>query len=90
MTGSTDDMTIDEFDKYIDDGGDVSDLFENAIVERPGRAQRRVSLDMNEPTIVRLDRYAREYGVPRQALIKVWLVERLNSEDDRKLRAKVG
>lgn len=90
MTSSTDSMTMEEFDRYVDGGGDVSDLFADANVERPGRTQRRVSLDMNEPTIVRLDRYAQEYGVPRQALIKVWLVERLNSEDDRKLRAKVG
>lgn len=87
MTRPIAEMTVEEFDEYFDDGGDVSELFEGdgVEIERPNRpAVRRVGLDMNDPMIERLDAYAAEYSVPRQALMKMWLAERLNAEDDRK------
>ncbi len=36
--------------------------------------------------VVRLDGYASEYGVTRQSLMKIWLAERLDEEDDHKAR----
>lgn len=70
----------------FDEGGDVLPYADEATFERPHQSQRRVSIDMNEPMVVRLDGYASEYGVTRQSLMKIWLAERLDQEDDRKAR----
>ena len=42
--------------------------------------------EMTAHMVSRLDRYAEEYGVTRQSLVKIWLAERLNEEDDRRAR----
>ncbi|NJE80664.1 CopG family transcriptional regulator [Olsenella sp. SW781] len=70
----------------FDEGGDVLPYAEDPTFERPHQSQRRVSVDMNEPMVVRLDGYASEYGVTRQSLMKIWLAERLDEEDDHKAR----
>ncbi|MDM8271524.1 hypothetical protein QUW25_07560 [Thermophilibacter provencensis] len=43
---------------------------------------------MGDGTIARLDAFAARYGVTRQSLIKVWLVERMDEEDDRAARRR--
>jgi hypothetical protein len=83
-------MTAQEFDAYVDDGGDVSELFETGEVERPNAGRRRVNVDMDARLIDRLDERARKYDVPRQALIKMWLGERLNEEDEREARLRAS
>lgn len=73
-------------EELFDAGEDVLPYADESTFERPTQRQRRVSLDLTTQTVERLDGYADEYGVTRQALIKVWLAERLNTEDDRKAR----
>jgi hypothetical protein len=65
------------FDKAFDKGGDVSKYLDFSRVTRPGREQKRVNVDFPVWMIQSLDKEAQRLGVPRQAVIKVWLAERL-------------
>lgn len=80
--------TLEEFDRMFDDGElDVTEYADVSTISRPNREQsRRVALDMSDGTVRRLDAFAARYGVTRQSLIKVWLTERMDEEDERALR----
>jgi hypothetical protein len=70
-------MKSEEFDKKFDDGEDVSKYLDFTNATRPGREQRRVNVDFPVWMIQSLDREAKRLGVPRQAVIKVWIADRL-------------
>ncbi|MBM6775111.1 type II toxin-antitoxin system BrnA family antitoxin [Olsenella profusa] len=82
----TDQPTSQQIDELFDAGGEVLPYADEATFERPRQPQRRVSVDMSAPMVARLDAYASEYGVTRQSLVKIWLAERLDDEDDRRAR----
>lgn len=68
-----------ELDRLFDEGSDEIDQYldwENA--RRPGLAPKRVNVDFPQWMVARLDAEARRRGVTRQALIKMWLAERLD------------
>jgi len=66
-----------EFDKKFDEGEDVSEHLDFSKATRPGREQKRVNVDFPVWMIQSLDREAQRLGVPRQAVIKVWIADRL-------------
>lgn len=70
----------------FDEGEDMTPFIRMDTIRRVGRqdGRKRVSIDMAGEALDRLDAYAEEYDVPRQALVKMWLMERMNEEDDRK------
>jgi len=70
-------ISAEELDRRFDDGEDVSDYLDWSTAHRPGLEIKRVNLDMPAAMIARLDAHARKYGVTRQALIKMWLADRL-------------
>jgi hypothetical protein len=70
-------ISADEFDRRFDEGEDMADHVDWSKAARPGREMKRVNLDMPAAMIARLDAHARKYGVTRQALIKMWLADRL-------------
>jgi len=65
------------FDLGSDDGLAYVD---SAVTPRPGMEVRRVSVDLPQWMIDSLDQEAARVGVARQAIIKVWLDERLAQE----------
>jgi len=71
-------MKAEAFDKAFDDGKDVSTYLDFSTATRPGREQKRVNVDFPVWMIQSLDKEARRLGVPRQAVIKVWIAERLH------------
>lgn len=83
-------VSSDELDRIFDGGGDVSQYMDLSTLRRPNRerqeGRRRVNVDMSDEVIARLDAQAARHDVPRQALIKMWLVERLDEEDERAAR----
>lgn len=83
MTGIDNDALIEAFDR----GEDVTDYMLPATARHPneGRAARRISMDVPEEMVRGLDRAAARMGVNRQAVIKVWLSERLDQEAEREL-----
>jgi hypothetical protein len=70
-------ISAEEFDRRFDDGEDMSDFLDWSRARRPGLEAKRVNLDMPQHMVAKLDTHARKRGVTRQALIKMWLADRL-------------
>jgi hypothetical protein len=70
-------MKADEFDKKFDEGEDITKHLDVSKAKRPGQEQKRVNVDFPAWMIRLLDKEAKRLGVPRQAIIKVWIGERL-------------
>lgn len=66
-----------EFDEKFDAGEDVSADVDWSQARRTNTETRRVNVDFPAWVITSLDRQARELGVTRQSLIKLWIAERL-------------
>lgn len=67
-----------EFDARFDAGEDMSDYIDWSKATRPGRVSKRVNVDFTDATVRRLDHEAQRRGVTRQALIKMWIADRLD------------
>jgi len=70
-------MKASEFDKKFDQGEDITKYLDTLKSRRPGQEQKRVNVDFPTWMIRLLDKEAKRLGVPRQAIIKVWIGERL-------------
>jgi hypothetical protein len=70
-------MKASELDKKFDEGEDITKYLDVSRARRPGQDQKRVNVDFPTWMIRLLDKEARRLGVPRQAVIKVWIGERL-------------
>lgn len=70
-------MKASEFDQRFDDGEDMSDYLDLSSARRPNQEARRVNVDFPAWMVTSLDREADRLGISRQALIKVWIAERL-------------
>ena len=63
----------------FDDGESVLDDLDLSTVVRPNLTPRRVNVDFPAWMVERLDRQADRLGISRQALIKMWLADRLGA-----------
>jgi len=72
------DLKATEFDRAFDKGEDVSDHVDWSQTRRPNVAIRRVNVDFPAWVVAGLDHEAQRLGVTRQALIKMWIAERLD------------
>ena len=70
-------MKASEFDGTFEAGEDVSGHIDWSKAKRPNEQVRRVNVDFPAWVVAGLDRQARHLGVTRQALIKLWIAERL-------------
>lgn len=70
-------MKAEEFDEKFDKGEDVSQYIDISKARRPVQEQKRVNVDFPLWMIQLLDKEAKRLGVPRQAIIKLWVSERL-------------
>jgi hypothetical protein len=78
MTGKT--TTAEELDRLFDEGSDEVDQYLDwSKATRPGLEIKRVNVDFPQWMIARLDTEAKRRGVTRQALIKMWLADRLDA-----------
>ncbi|MFM9979077.1 MAG: type II toxin-antitoxin system BrnA family antitoxin [Sphingomonadaceae bacterium] len=68
-----------EFDARFDAGEDMSDYIDWSSAQRPGLDPQPVELECPEWMVARLDREAKRRGVSRQALIRMWLTDRLDA-----------
>ena len=71
-------ISTEEFDRRFDDGEDMADYIDWSSARRPGQEPKRVNVDFPQWMVARLDAEAKRRGVTRQALIKIWLAERLD------------
>ncbi len=70
-------MKAEELDERFDQGEDVTSALDLSKAHRPGQRPRRVILSLPSWMVESLDREAKRLGVSRQAVIKVWIAERL-------------
>jgi CopG antitoxin of type II toxin-antitoxin system len=71
------DITLEEFDAKFDRGEDISDYIDWSTARRPNLETKRVNVDFPAWVVAGLDRQAKRLGVTRQALIKMWIAERV-------------
>lgn len=73
-------ISAEEFDRLFDEGSDEIDQYLDwSKATRPGLEIKRVNVDFPQWMIARLDTEAKRRGVTRQALIKMWLADRLDA-----------
>ncbi|WP_336057518.1 type II toxin-antitoxin system BrnA family antitoxin [Nitratireductor sp. CH_MIT9313-5] len=70
-------MKASELDRRFDEGEDISDMMDWSKARRPNIETRRVNVDFPAWVVAGLDRQAKRLGITRQALIKMWVAERL-------------
>ena len=83
-------MKAREFDEKFEIGEDVSGDIDWEKARRPNLALRRVNVDFPAWVVDGLDREARRLGVTRQALVKLWIAERLERCDGTFGRGEFG
>lgn len=71
-------ISAEEFDRRFDDGEDMGDYIDWSKATRPGQKLKRVNVDFPQSMVAKLDAEAQRRGVTRQALIKMWLSDRLD------------
>lgn len=70
-------MKARDLDAAFDAGEDVSEAVDWSDAKRPNLAARRVNVDFPAWMVEGLDARAAHLGITRQALIKMWIAERL-------------
>jgi len=70
-------MKASDFDKKFNSGEDITEFLDLAKAKRPGLEVKRVNVDFPEWMVELLDKEAHRLGITRQALIKVWVADKL-------------
>jgi len=81
MKESPIEISTEEFDRRFDEGEDITPYLDMSKARRPGREMHRVNVDFPAWMLNSLDKEAVRLGVPRQAIIKVWIADRLRTEN---------
>lgn len=72
-------MKASDFDKKFESGQDLGSALDLDKATRPNREIRRVNVDFPAWMVRELDREANRLGVNRQAVIKTWIADKLDS-----------
>lgn len=72
--------TAAELDRRFDDGKDIAEYLDAGSARRLKPVVHRFNVDLPQWAVSALDNAAMRRGVARQALVKTWLVERLDDE----------
>ena len=75
-------MKAKQFDEAFDKGEDITLHLDLDGARRASRKQKRINVSFPEWMLESLDLEASRLGIPRQAIIKLWLSERLKSASD--------
>lgn len=73
-------MSDEEFETYFDEGGDITEFIVEGSASRPHVETKRVNVDFPEWMLREIDQAASRLAINRQALIKMWLADRLKEE----------
>ncbi len=73
-------MKASELDKIFDENqDDILEYFDTSKIRMINEEPKRVNIDFPSWMVQSLDREAKHIGVSRQAVIKMWLSEKLQS-----------
>lgn len=70
-------MKAQEFDKKFEAGEDLTSELDFSKARRVNQESRRVNIDFPSWVVDGLDKQAKRLGITRQALVKVWIAEKL-------------
>lgn len=76
-------ITAEQFDEMFDAGEDITPYLDMDSVQMNPPLDtnpKRINVDFPSWIVKSLDKEADRYGISRQALIKVWITERLDRE----------
>ena len=79
-------MKAREFESQFDAGEDLRSALDLTKARRPRQEPKRVNVDFPVWMIEQLDREAKRLATTRQAIIKVWLAERLDQAATKAMR----
>ena len=73
-------MKASELDKKFDDNQeDILEFFDTSKIKMINEEPKRVNIDFPAWMVQSLDKEAKHIGVSRQAVIKMWLADKLQS-----------
>ncbi len=70
-------MKAEEFDKKFDSGEDITEDLDFSKAVRMNQKSKRVNVDFPVWVVEQLDKQSKRLGITRQALVKVWIAEKL-------------
>ena len=71
-------ISAEEFDSKFDDGEDISEHVDWSTATRPNLEPVELTITVMRGTKLRLERQAKEHGVPVDSLVEEWLREKLD------------
>jgi len=81
-------MKASKLDKIFDDNQeDILDYFDTSKIKMLNEEPKRVNIDFPTWMVHSLDKEAKHVGVSRQAIIKMWLAEKLQNINAKKAEA---
>lgn len=84
-------MKAKEFDKKFDDNEeDIIDDLDLSTLTRANEEQKRIDISFPVWVLDSLDKEAKRAGVSMDAIIKLWLVERLEEQESRKGQREIS
>ncbi len=73
-------MKAKEFDEAFESDQDITEQLDLSKATRPNKDIKRVNVDFPAWMIIALDREAERLGINRQAVIKTWIANRIDSQ----------
>ena len=70
-------MKAKDFDKKFELGEDLTDNLDFSGSRRVNQEPKRVNIDFPVWVVEQLDKQSKRLGISRQALVKVWVAEKL-------------
>ena len=70
-------MKAKDFDKKFELGEDLTDNLDFSGSRRVNQEPKRVNIDFPVWVVEQLDKQSKRLGISRQALVKVWIAEKL-------------
>lgn len=73
-------MKAKDFDKKFESGEDLTNQLDFSKARRVNQESKRVNIDFPVWVVCQLDKQSKRLGITRQALVKVWIAEKLKKE----------
>jgi hypothetical protein len=72
-------MKAQKFEEKFESGEDLTDDLDFSKARRVNQESKRVNIDFPIWVVEGLDKQAKRLGITRQALVKVWIAEKLKN-----------
>ena len=70
-------MKAGDLDKKFDSGEDITYFGDISKARRVNQEVKRVNIDFPVWVVDRLDKHSKKLGISRQALVKIWVAEKI-------------